>query len=64
MSNSVRDKLQNLITIIENLPLETLQQFPELERSIPKLYENLQIDDVCDHKYIDGKCICGSLKNE
>lgn len=55
----VRDKLQTILYTIENLPLETLQKYPELERIVPLLYEALQIDDVCDHKFVDGICICG-----
>lgn len=61
MTNSVRDQLQLILNTIENLPLETLQQYPELEKTVPKLYEALQIDDVCDHKYVNGQCICGSV---
>lgn len=60
--NTVRDKLQVILNTIENLPLETLQQYPELERIVPKLYESLQIEDVCDHKYVNKKCICGHVK--
>lgn len=56
-----REKLQTILHIIENLPLETLQKIPELERIVPTLYEALQIDDVCDHRYINGQCICGSV---
>ena len=56
-----REKLQTILHIIENLPLETLQKYPELERIVPKLYEALQIDDVCDHKYVNGHCVCGSV---
>lgn len=56
----VREKLQTILYIIESLPLETLQKYPELERIVPSLYEALQIDDVCDHKFINGICICGT----
>ena len=63
MNNSVRDKLQIILNTIENLPLETLQQYPELERTVPKLYEALQIDDVCDHKFVGNICIACGFKN-
>jgi len=62
--NTIRDKLQFILTTIENLPLETLQKFPELERTVPKLYEALQIDDVCDHRFTNGICICGQTENK
>lgn len=62
--NTVRDKLQLILNTIENLPLETLQQYPELERIVPKLYESLQIDDVCDHRFVNGQCICGKLEDK
>lgn len=62
--NTVRDKLQLILDTIENLPLETLQQHPELERIVPKLYESLQIPDVCDHKFVNGQCICGELQSK
>ena len=57
-----RSKLSAVLEIIENLPLETLQQYPELERIIPSLYDAIQIEDVCDHKFNDGICICGATK--
>ena len=60
--NTIRDKLQLLLNTIENLPLEVLNKFPELERSVPQLYASLQIEDVCDHKYVEGVCICGDTK--
>ena len=62
--NTVRDKLQLILDTIENLPLEILQQHPELERIVPKLYESLQIPDVCDHKFVNGQCICGELQSK
>lgn len=57
-----REKIQTILEIIESLPLETLQQLPDLERIVPKLYETLQIPDVCDHKFVNGKCICGETQ--
>lgn len=62
--NTVRDKLQILLNTIESLPLETLHQYPELERIVPKLYETLQIPDICDHKFINGQCICGEVQSK
>lgn len=61
---SVRDKLQTILLNIESLPLETLQQYPELEKIVPFLYIALQIEDICDHKFIDGKCICGKIESK
>ena len=55
----VREKLETILRTIENLPLDTLQKYPELERVIPLLYDVLQIEDICDHKFVDGICICG-----
>ena len=59
--SDTRSIIQTILYSIENLPLETLQKIPELERIVPTLYEALQIDDVCDHKYVNGQCICGSV---
>lgn len=63
MSNH-KQIIQTLISQIENMSLETLHKFPELERIIPLLHESLQIDDVCDHKFVNGKCICGQVQNK
>jgi hypothetical protein len=49
---------------IENMSLEDLHKYPELERSIPLLYEALQIQDVCDHIFVNGECVCGLSENE
>lgn len=54
-----RDQLQTIISAIQNLPLEVLERIPELERVVPKIYETLQIEDVCDHKFTNGLCVCG-----
>ena len=59
----MRQTSEKLIELIQSLPLETLQKIPELEHALPKLYELIQIDDVCDHKFIDGVCICGFTQN-
>lgn len=58
-----RSVVEKLLRQIENLPLESLQRVPELERLVPALYELLQIDDVCDHRYTNGVCICGAKIN-
>lgn len=58
-----RGTIEKLLRQIENLSLSTLQQHPELERLVPTLYELLQIDDECDHKFVDGTCICGAKIN-
>lgn len=62
--NTVRDKLQTILFNIESLPLETLQQYPELEKMVPLLYIALQIEDICDHKFVEGKCICGKIESK
>ena len=58
----MRHTAEQLINLINSLPLETLQRIPDLERALPKLYEFVQIEDVCDHKYINGVCVCGDKK--
>jgi hypothetical protein len=55
----MRDTAEKLINLINSLPLDTLQKIPQLEQSLPELYKLIQIEDVCDHKFIDGVCICG-----
>ena len=62
--SDLRNKLQTILYTIESLPLETLQRYPDLERIVPKLYESLQIDDVCDHKFVNGQCICGEIQTK
>jgi hypothetical protein len=46
------------------MSIEDLRKYPELERAVPALYEMLQIDDVCDHKFVDGVCICGITQEQ
>lgn len=58
-----RSIVEKLLRQIENLPLEALSKCPELERLVPTLYELLQIDDECDHKFVNGICICGAEIN-
>jgi hypothetical protein len=58
-----RQTIEKLLRQIENLPLESLQHCPELERLVPTLYEMLQIEDECDHKFVNGTCICGMKIN-
>lgn len=60
----VREKIQSIIDNIQSLPLEILQQVPELERTIPKLYDMIQIEDECAHVYINGQCICGKNQDK
>ena len=55
----MRQTAEQLIQLIHSLPLEILQKVPELERALPELYNLIQIEDVCDHKFVNGKCICG-----
>lgn len=51
--------IQDLIYCIENMNLEHLRLYPELERFIPLLYDELQQEEICSHSFKDGKCICG-----
>lgn len=59
-----RVAIQTVLGAIENMNLEDLRKYPELERSIPLLYEALQIQDVCDHIFVNGECICGLKEDE
>lgn len=59
-----RVAIQTVLGAIENMRLEDLRKYPELERSIPLLYESLQIQDVCDHIFVNGECICGLTETE
>lgn len=60
----MREKIQSIIDNIQNLPLEVLHQIPELERIIPKLYDLIQIEDECDHRYVNGQCVCGKIQDK
>ena len=59
-----REKAEQLIGLINSLPLDTLQKIPQLEQALPELYKLIQIEDVCDHKFIDSVCICGFTQNQ
>lgn len=59
-----RVAIETVLNAIENMSLEDLRKYPELERSVPLLYEALQIQDVCDHIFVNGECICGLSENE
>lgn len=54
-----RVAIETVLNAIERMSLEDLRKYPELERSVPLLYEALQIQDVCDHIFVNGECICG-----
>jgi hypothetical protein len=54
-----RIAIETVLSAIENMSLEDLRKYPKLERSVPLLYEALQIQDVCDHIFVNGECICG-----
>lgn len=58
-----RSAIETVLNAIENMSIEDLNKYPDLSRSIPLLYEALQIEDVCDHKFINGICICGSKES-
>ena len=60
----MRQTAEQLIQLINSLPLETLQKIPQLEQALPELYKLIQIEDVCDHKFTDGVCICGFSQNQ
>jgi hypothetical protein len=60
----MRQTAEKLIELINSLPLEILQKIPELERALPPLYDLIQIEDVCDHKFTNGKCICGAKEEK
>ena len=60
----MRKTAERLIQLINSLPLETLQKIPQLEQALPELYKLIQIEDVCDHKFTDGVCICGFSQNQ
>jgi hypothetical protein len=59
-----RQAVETVLSAIENMSLEDLRKYPDLERSIPLLYEALQIQDVCDHVFVNGECICGLNEHE
>jgi len=63
LTEIMRQIAEQLIQLINSLPLETLQKVPELERALPSLYDLIQIEDVCDHKYTNGVCICGKFED-
>jgi len=59
-----RQAVEKVLRAIECMTLEDLRKYPELERSVPLLYEALQIQDVCDHIFVNGTCICGMDEHE
>ena len=62
--NMKRETIQTILRTIENMSIEDLRKYPELERAVPALYDMLQIDDVCDHKFVNGVCVCGVLQEQ
>lgn len=56
-----RNVIETVLNAIENMSIEDLNKYPDLSRSIPLLYEALQIEDVCDHKFKNKICICGKI---
>ncbi len=58
----MRQTAEKLINLINSLPEDTLRKVPELEQILPELYNLIQIDDVCDHKFVNNVCICGFKK--
>jgi hypothetical protein len=56
----MRQTAERLIQLINSLPLEILQKIPQLEQALPELYKLIQIEDVCDHKFVNNSCAgCG-----
>jgi hypothetical protein len=54
-----RIAIETVLKAIEDMSLVDLQKYPDLEKSVPLLYEALQIQDVCDHIFVNGFCVCG-----
>lgn len=59
-----RQAIEKVLSAIESMTWEDVRKYPELERSVPLLYEALQIQDVCDHIFVNGVCICGLHEHE
>ena len=58
-----RTLLQQVLIGIEDMSIVDQNKYPNLQRLIPELYKAIQIDDECDHKFINGICICGFTQN-
>lgn len=56
-----RNLLGSILSAIDKMSDQDLLKYPELARTVPLLIDALQIEDVCDHKYENGQCICGSV---
>jgi hypothetical protein len=59
-----RSLLQEIIRRIEKVSIADQEKYPELQKLIPELYKAIQIEDECDHKFINGQCICGKLEDK
>jgi len=56
--------LQEIIRRIEEVSIADQEKYPELQKLIPELYKAIQIEDECDHQFINGQCICGKLEDK
>jgi len=56
--------LQEIIRRIEEVSIADQEKYPELQKLIPELYKAIQIEDECDHKFINGVCICGFTQKQ
>jgi hypothetical protein len=59
-----RSLLQEIIRRIEEVSIADQEKYPELQKLIPELYKAIQIEDECDHKFINGVCICGFTQKQ
>lgn len=59
-----RTLLQQVLVGIEDMSIIDQNKYPNLQRLIPELYKAIQIDDECDHKFINGQCICGKIQDK
>jgi membrane-bound lytic murein transglycosylase MltF len=59
-----RTLLQQVLVGIEDMSITDQNKYPNLQRLIPQLYNAIQIDDECDHKFVNGVCICGFTQKQ
>lgn len=59
-----RKLFQEMINGIEDMFIVDLNKYDRLQRLLPELYQAIQIEDECDHKFKNGQCICGKIQDE
>ena len=59
-----RSLLQKVLNGIEDMSIVDQNKYPNLQKLIPELYKAIQIDDECDHKFVNGQCICGEVQSK